>query len=115
MDISVRRCEKIDWSDCRRSRSKLNKSLSEIIRYDLKILELVEDMTLDKRLYTGLKLKLLTLDSLLLTPSLWIERSWKFVIDMCIRESFPCIALVLEPVSIWFVMRVWNTRHSIVM
>ena len=49
MDAPVRRCEKFDRSDYRRSRSRPKKSWSEIIRHDLKTLGLVEDMSQDRR------------------------------------------------------------------
>jgi len=44
MDAPVRRCEKIDRLDCKRSRDRPRKSWSEVIRNDLKTLGLVEDM-----------------------------------------------------------------------
>jgi len=45
MDAPVRRCEKIDRSNYRRSRGRPKKSWSKVIRYDLKTLRLEEDMT----------------------------------------------------------------------
>ena len=51
MDAPVRRCERINLPDYRRSRGRLKKSWSEIIRYDLKTLRLMEDMTQDRRLW----------------------------------------------------------------
>ena len=51
MDTSVRRCEKIDRSDSRRSRGRLKKSWKEVVRHDLKTLGQVEDMAQDIRLW----------------------------------------------------------------
>ena len=45
MDAPVRRCERLDRPDYRRSRSRPKKSWIEVIRHDLKALGLVEDMT----------------------------------------------------------------------
>jgi len=50
MNTPVRRCEKIDWKEHIRSKGRLKKSWSEVIRHDLKTLGLVEDMALDRRL-----------------------------------------------------------------
>jgi len=47
----VRRCEKIDRPDYRRSRGRPKKTWSEVIRHDLKNLGLEEDMTQDRRLW----------------------------------------------------------------
>ena len=44
MDALVRRCEKIDCLDYKRSRGRPKKSWSKVIRRDLKTLELEEDM-----------------------------------------------------------------------
>jgi len=57
MDASVRRCKKIDRSYHRRSRGRLKKSWSEVIRYDLKTLGLVEDTAYDRRLW-GSRIKI---------------------------------------------------------
>jgi len=46
----VRRCETIEYSDYRRSRGRPKKSWSEVIRYYLKTLGLVEDMAYDRKL-----------------------------------------------------------------
>jgi len=51
MDASVRRRERIDHPDYRRSRGRPKKSWSEVNRHDLKTLGLVEDMTQDRRLW----------------------------------------------------------------
>jgi len=50
MDALVRRCEKLDRPDFRRSGGRPKKSWSEVIRRNLKTLGLVEDMTQDRRL-----------------------------------------------------------------
>ena len=50
MDALVRKCEVMDHPKYRRGRGRPNKSWSETIRYDLKALGLVEDMTHDRRL-----------------------------------------------------------------
>jgi len=44
-DVPVKRCETIECPNYRRSRRKPKKSWSEVIRYDLKTLGLVEDIT----------------------------------------------------------------------
>ena len=46
----MRICEKIDRPEHRRSRGRLKKSWSQVIRHDLKTLGLVEDMVQDRRL-----------------------------------------------------------------
>jgi len=51
MDAPMRRCEKIDHPEHRRSRGRLKKNWSKVIRHDLKTLGLVEDMTQDRRLW----------------------------------------------------------------
>jgi len=51
MDAPVRRCEKIDRPDYRKSRGRSKKSWSEVIKHDLKTLGLVEDMAQDSRLW----------------------------------------------------------------
>jgi len=53
MDTPVRRCEKIICPNYRRSRDRSNKSWSEVIRHDLKVLGLVEDMIQDMRFWTS--------------------------------------------------------------
>jgi len=50
MDAPVRRREKIDRLDYRRSRGRLKKNWNEIIRHDLKILGVEEDIAQDRRL-----------------------------------------------------------------
>jgi len=50
-DAPVKRCEKNDRPDYRRSRGRLKKSWSEVIINDLKISGLVEDMAQDRRLW----------------------------------------------------------------
>jgi len=49
-DAPVRRCETIECPNYRRSRGRPKKSWSKVIRYNLKILRLVEDMAQDRRL-----------------------------------------------------------------
>ena len=44
MDAPVRRCEKLDRSEYKRSKGRSKKNWSEVIIHDLKTLELVEDM-----------------------------------------------------------------------
>jgi len=51
MDAPVRRCEKFDRPNYRRSRGRPKKSWSEVMRHDLKTLGLVEDMAQDRRLW----------------------------------------------------------------
>ena len=51
MDAPVRRCEKLERPDYKRSRGRPKNSWSEVIRHDLKTLGLVEDMTQDRRLW----------------------------------------------------------------
>jgi len=51
MDAPVRRYEKLDRSDYRRSKGKSKNSWSEVVQHDLKTLGLVEDMTQDRRLW----------------------------------------------------------------
>jgi len=47
----VRNIENIDRLDCKRSRGRLKKSWSEVIRHDLQTLGLAEDMTQDRTLW----------------------------------------------------------------
>ena len=49
MDALVRRSEKLDRSDYRRSRGRSKKSWSEVIRHDLKTFGLVEGMAQDRK------------------------------------------------------------------
>jgi len=51
MDAPVRRCENFDSLCHTRSRGSPKKSWREVIRYDMKTLRLVEDMTQDKSLW----------------------------------------------------------------
>ena len=50
IDALVRRCEKIDHLDHKRSRGRPKKSWTEVIRHHLKILGLVEDIAQDRLL-----------------------------------------------------------------
>jgi len=51
MHAPVTGCEKLDRSDYRKSRGRPKKSWIEVIRHNLKILGLVEDMSQDRRLW----------------------------------------------------------------
>ena len=51
MDAPVRRCEIIVHPNYRRSRGRSKKSWSEVIRHNLKTLELVEDMAQDRKFW----------------------------------------------------------------
>ena len=50
MNPSVRKCENIDHLDYKRSRCRPKKSSSEVIRHDLKILGLLDDLAHDRML-----------------------------------------------------------------
>jgi hypothetical protein len=57
-DAPVRRCERIECADYRRSRGRPKKSWSEVIRHDLKTLGIMEDMAQDRRLWrAGIKVR----------------------------------------------------------
>ena len=47
----MRRCETVKYPDSRRSRGRSKKSWSEVIRHNLKTLELVEDMAQDRKFW----------------------------------------------------------------
>ena len=47
----LRRCETINVLECRRGIGRLKKSWNEVIKYDLKIIGLTEDMIQDKHLW----------------------------------------------------------------
>jgi len=49
VDAPVRRCESINITDSNRGRGRLKKSLDEVIRGDLKVIGLTEDMAQDRR------------------------------------------------------------------
>ena len=51
VDAPVRRCERINISEGRRGRGRPKKSLNEVIRVDLKVTGLMEDMAQDKKLW----------------------------------------------------------------
>jgi len=53
MDAPIRRCERLDGPDYRRIRGRSSRSWSEVIRYDLRTLGLVEDMSQDRRFWTS--------------------------------------------------------------
>jgi len=50
VDAPVRRCERINIPESKRGRGRPKKSLNEMIREDLKVVGLTEDMTHDRRL-----------------------------------------------------------------
>jgi len=47
----VRRCEMIDLSNSKRGRGRPKKSLDEVIRADLRVMGLTEDLAQDRRLW----------------------------------------------------------------
>jgi len=49
MDTLVRRCEKLNRSDHKQSKGRPKKSWSKVIRYDLKTLEIVEEIAQYRR------------------------------------------------------------------
>ena len=51
VDAPVRRCETINIPDGNRRRDRPKKSLDEVIRGDLKVVGLTEDMAQDRRLW----------------------------------------------------------------
>jgi len=51
VDTPVRRCERITIPKGKRCKGRPNKSLDEVIREDLKVIGLTEDMTQDRRLW----------------------------------------------------------------
>ncbi|XP_070039058.1 uncharacterized protein [Nicotiana tomentosiformis] len=50
-DVPVRRCERLVLRGERRGRGRPKKSWGEVIRRDMEQLELIEDMTLDRRVW----------------------------------------------------------------
>ena len=52
MDAPVRRCEMINIPGRKRERGRSKKSLDEVIREDLKVVGLTEDLTQDRRLWS---------------------------------------------------------------
>ena len=50
-DALVRRCEKVNIPEGKRKRGRPKKNLDEVIREDLKVGGLTEDMTQDRRLW----------------------------------------------------------------
>jgi len=50
-DTPVRRCEMINIPDGKRERGRPNKSLDEVIREDLKVVGLTEDLAQDRKLW----------------------------------------------------------------
>ena len=51
MAAPVRRCELIDLPGGKKGRGRPNKSLDEVIREDLKVVGLLEDLAQDRRLW----------------------------------------------------------------
>ena len=50
VDAPVRRCERISIPEGKRGRGRPKKSLDEVIREDLKVIGLMEDMAQERRL-----------------------------------------------------------------
>ena len=51
LDEPMRRCEKLECMDLKRSRGRSKKNWSEVLRHDLKTLGLVDDMAQDRKLW----------------------------------------------------------------
>ena len=51
VDAPVRRCEMINIPEGKRGRGRPKKSLDEVIREDLKVVDLMEDLAQDRRLW----------------------------------------------------------------
>ena len=51
MDAPVRKCERINIPDGKRGRGPPKKSLDEVIREDLKVVGLTEDLAQDRRMW----------------------------------------------------------------
>jgi len=51
VDAPVRRCEMINIPKGKRERGRLKKSLDEVIREDLKVVGLTEDLAQDRKLW----------------------------------------------------------------
>ena len=51
MNVLVRRCVRINIPEGRRGRGRPKKSLDEVIREDLKVVGLTEDMVQDRKLW----------------------------------------------------------------
>ena len=62
----VRRCERIDLPGGKRGRGRLKKSLDEVVREDLKVMGLTEDLAQDRRLWRD---KIKVLDCRVSSPS----------------------------------------------
>jgi len=54
VDAPVRRCEMINIPGGKRGRGRPKKSLDEVIREDLKVVGLTEDLTQDRRLWRNM-------------------------------------------------------------
>ena len=66
MAAPVRRCERIDLPGGKRGRGRPKKSLDEVVREDLKVMGLTNDMTQDRRLWRD---KIKVLDCRVSSPS----------------------------------------------
>ncbi|XP_070017365.1 uncharacterized protein [Nicotiana sylvestris] len=51
IDAPVRRCERLAMESLRRGRGRPKKYWGEVIRHDMALLHLTEDMTLDRRVW----------------------------------------------------------------
>ncbi|XP_070036951.1 uncharacterized protein [Nicotiana tomentosiformis] len=51
IDAPVRRCESLDMESLRRGRGRPKKYWGEVIRQDMALLQLTENMTLDRRVW----------------------------------------------------------------
>ena len=51
MDALLRRCERINIPEGRRGRGRPKKSLDEVIREDLKVVDLTEDLAQNRKLW----------------------------------------------------------------
>jgi len=51
VDALVRRCERINIPEGRRGRGRPKKNLDEVIREDLRVVSLTEDLTQDRKLW----------------------------------------------------------------
>ena len=58
MDAPVRRCEKINIPEGKRGRGRPKKSLDEVIKEDLRVVGLTDDLVQDRKLWQD-KIKIL--------------------------------------------------------
>jgi len=78
----------------------------------LKTLVLVDDKAQNRRLRRP-KLRLLTLDSLILTIPLDLELMEALM--SASENRLPCYSVVLEPVRVWRVVYVLNNRYRMLL